>query len=109
MSPSKLREWFLPRTRLEVEWRQVFGKATLFPNSIGGLVVDGPVTIHGHPGIVLLLIVRTENGQLVHEVLVGWIETDRYTSDVHPKKQRVPLAELSSAQRHGGPSREVAA
>ncbi len=111
MSPSTLREMFLPRKRLEVDWRNHYGKNTLFPDSLDGLTTDAVIRFRGRECILLLLIVRTENGALIQEGLLGWLGTNRNQSarDVHPVQQRVPVTELRSAQRHGGPSHEVAA
>lgn len=110
MSPSTLREQFLPRRRLEVDWRNMYGKNTLFPDSLDGLATDTVIRFRGRECILLLLIVRTENGALIQEGLVGWLETQSGRShEVHAHQQRVPVPELGSAQRHGGQSDEVAA
>lgn len=111
MSPSSMREMFFPRRRLEVEWRNLYGKNALFPNSLDGLATDMVIRFRGRECILLLLIVRTEDGSLIQEGLLGWLETgsQQRPREVRPVQQRVPVAELRSAQRHGGQSDEVAA
>ena len=110
MNPSTLREQFFSRKRLEVECRNSYGKSTLFPDSLDGLVTDTIIRFRGRECILLLLIVRTEGGVLIQEGLVGWLESDRNqrTREVRPAQQHVPITELCSSQRHGGQSDEVA-
>lgn len=110
MGPSTMREWFLPRERLEVDIRGQFGKSVLFPESLDGLRPETTIRYRGRKCLLLLLIVRTEEGMLIQEGLIGWTETDKRTGEVlNAHKQRVTVAELRSAQRHGGQSDEVAA
>ncbi len=109
MSPSTLRDQFFPRKRLEVDWRNNLGKHTLFPESVNGLATDAVLQYRNRECVLLLLMVHTADGALIQEALIGWLETDKQTHEVRTCQQRVPVAELRSAQRHGGQSDEVAA
>jgi hypothetical protein len=106
-----MREWFLQRERLEVDIRGQFGKSSvLFPESLDGLRTETTIRYRSRECLLLLLIVRTEDGVLIQEGLIGWTETDKRTGEVlSSHKQLVTVAELRSAQRHGGQSDEVAA
>lgn len=101
-----LREWFLPRSRLEVEWRPVLGRATLFPDTIDELRVDAEFEFLGRRIVLLLIMVHTEDGTLVQEGLIGWVETDARTREKRALQQRVPVAKLVSGRRHGGQTHE---
>ena len=109
VNPSTLRDWFFPRGRLEAEWRHLDRRGMLFPETLDGLRIDTEFEFHERRVVILLIMVHARDGTLVREGLIGWLETELTTGELRTKQQRVPVHELTSAQRHGGQFDEVAA
>ncbi len=106
---AKLRDEFDPPERLQVSWRNYFGrKKVRFHQARGELEVDHLVRFGTSRtvGVLLLIIERLDTAST--EALVGFIGRDRSSRNgPSPSVMRIPIENVHPFS-HGGPDHEVA-